>query len=441
MRMKLKLSRQILAIIIACFFLMQAALAANVRIQNPPKELPLHLVKLQNELIDDVEKIEEVIYQRGALYRDKEVENYLNKIAEKIAPDVPLDKKRKFSIKIIRDPAVNAFALPNGSIYIHTGTLAKLENEAQLAFLMGHEMSHVVHRDSVYHVNSVHNKTIVYKLFDIALAPTSVFFGILGDLVQLGFGILHVATVTGYSREIEARADEDGILWASEKGYHPRKAAVIMEIFLKEKEKYQTGPEVYFLMNHPSTERRLKKVNAIIREKYGKSPEGEIKEEEFLTTMSKVKVYNASLNIKMDRLEHAMENIEWVMTKFPHSPKAHYVAGEIHRLKSENKNRLEYELNAKNWRELNKGRKKGELEKIWREKAIEEYKTAITCDPVYADSYKGLGLLYYDMEDEESAMANFNKYLEIEPDAVDKRYVTSFLKRIEADKKADEKHN
>ena len=56
-----------------------------------------------------------------------------------------------FDVKIvvIKDPYLNAFAFPNGVIYIHTGMLARMDNEAQLAALLAHEMSHCIHRHTL----------------------------------------------------------------------------------------------------------------------------------------------------------------------------------------------------------------------------------------------------------------------------------------------------
>ncbi len=51
-------------------------------------------------------------------------------------------------VKVVKDPFLNAFALPDGSIYFHTGLLARMENEAQLATVLGHEIAHFINRDS-----------------------------------------------------------------------------------------------------------------------------------------------------------------------------------------------------------------------------------------------------------------------------------------------------
>lgn len=387
------------------------------------------LGKLEDDIIKETKQIEDLLYKRGALYEDEKVVAYINSVEKKIAPEIDPDGKVKINVKIIREPTVNAFAMATGSIYVHTGALARLENEAQLAYLLAHETSHVIHKDVVNFTDSLHNKTIVYKLFDIALAPTSVFFGILGDLTQLGFGLFYVSTVTGYGRNIEARSDIDGIPKTIKEGYHPSEAAAIMQILLKEKEKYQRGPEIFFLMNHPTTEWRLETLNKLVKEKYGDQLSGELRSKEFLDNMTKIKLYNATLNIKSDRLEHARDNIQWVLDTFPMNPEAHYLSGEIWRLKAEDKDKLKDELNYQKWAELNKGRKKGELEEVWQGKALEEYNCAMQCDPKYPNTYKGIGMLH-SKNNKEEAILCLKKYVELAPDAMDKRYIKSLIEKL-----------
>jgi len=84
-----------------------------------------------------VQKEQETINGSGLLYQDVELENYLNRIAKKLqkytdSPDI------YFQIKVLKDPNLNAFAFPNGVIYVHTGILARMDNEAQLAALLAH---------------------------------------------------------------------------------------------------------------------------------------------------------------------------------------------------------------------------------------------------------------------------------------------------------------
>ena len=77
----------------------------------------------------------------GRLY--PEFDRYLEMIGNKMIPQEAVDKI-PFKFHIVRDPTINAFAIPNGEIFLHTGLLARLKNEAQLAFVLGHEIGHIL---------------------------------------------------------------------------------------------------------------------------------------------------------------------------------------------------------------------------------------------------------------------------------------------------------
>ncbi|MBU1894439.1 MAG: M48 family metallopeptidase [Candidatus Omnitrophota bacterium] len=392
--------------------------------------------KLEPEIIAETNNICKLIAERGMLYQEQEVLRYVNSVATRIAEHSDLENSGNIKVKIVRDPLVNAFAMANGVIHVHTGALASLKSEAQLAFLLAHEISHVAGKDVIFSTKSSHDKIIAYKLFDIVLSPTAVFFGIFGDLAQIGFNMLHVATITGYSRNIEARADRDAISWTSEQGYNSFEAAAMLDIFLKEKDKYCRGSEIYFLMSHPSNKWRQEQLKKVISKKYGDMVSGEINQLRFLMNMVKIKLYNAQLNIKMDRLLHAQDNVSWVLEKFPDNPLAHFIAGEICRLKAEDTDKVKGELNAKEWSKLTKEIGTEELKILWIDTARNEYKKSIQCDSSYPDAYKGLGLLSYNMDEKDPALAYFTKYLELSPEAKDRRYINFMIKRINKSKES-----
>lgn len=389
-----------------------------------------NLAQLEKETRYQSKNIQDLFFKRGALYDDAEVTAYINAVAHRIMAGSGVAINSDVNFKIIRDPTVNAFAFVDGSIYIHTGALARLENEAQLAFLLAHEISHSLNKDVVYNIESYHNKTIAYKVADVLLAPTSVFFGVLGDAAQIGSNLLYVTSVLGYSRDIEARADKDAILWVTRQGYDPYEAASLMQVFINESDKYSRGIEIFFLMSHPLTRYRLDTLKKLIHDTYGKQvARGDVNSEEFLHNMVKIKLYNAALNIKLDRLEHARDNIAWVLGKYKDNPEAHYLDGEIYRIGVDNTRLYRYELNSVEWQKLDARFKKENLAQVWADKAKEAYLEGMKDDPSYVNSYKGLGMLYVSKKDRQ-AIAYLQKYLDLYPGAPDKRYIDSIIKKL-----------
>ena len=83
------------------------------------------------------------IERKGLIYADQELEDYLNKVVARLqAQSSPVDLEIR--VKVIKNADLNAFAYPNGMIYIHTGLLTRINNEAQLAAVLAHEMTHCI---------------------------------------------------------------------------------------------------------------------------------------------------------------------------------------------------------------------------------------------------------------------------------------------------------
>lgn len=406
----------------------------DVRKVNPaPSKIKVsdNLIQLEKEIRYQSRNLQDLFRERGAIYDDTAVIAYINAVARRLMEGSDVVIKDDVNFRLIREPTVNAFAFVDGSIYIHTGALARLENEAQLAFLLAHEISHSLNKDIIYNMENYHSKTVVFKVTDIVLSTSSVFFGILGDVAQAGSAVLYVTSILGYSRDIEARADKDAILWVTKGGYNPHEAAGLMRIFLNEKKKYSRGIEIFFLMSHPSNRYRLDALNKLVRDTFGEQTgHGDVKSEEFLHNMVKIKLYNAALNIKTDRLEHARDNIDWVLEKYPDNAEAHYLEGEVFRIGADTPRLYRYELNQEGWQRLNSRIKKEGLVEEWRKKAEESYSRGIRGNPSYADLYKGMGMLCASRKDKQ-AVEYLNKYLDLYPAAPDKRYVNSVIRKVQ----------
>ena len=81
-------------------------------------------------------------------------------MAYRLLPPGTLDAGVSPSIHVLINPSLNAFAYPTGAIYVHSGLLARLENEAQLATVLAHEIAHIVHRHAIRHLRQERNKDL-----------------------------------------------------------------------------------------------------------------------------------------------------------------------------------------------------------------------------------------------------------------------------------------
>src|SRR3989440_11469173 len=96
------------------------------------------------------EKEEAALAKKAKIYDDPLLEEYLGKVGDRLLPDeVRAAGGPGFRFGVMSDPTLNAFAMPNGRIYVHSGLLSRLDNEAQLAMILGHEMTHVTGRHAL----------------------------------------------------------------------------------------------------------------------------------------------------------------------------------------------------------------------------------------------------------------------------------------------------
>src|SRR6185503_9608495 len=80
------------------------------------------------------EQEEAALLKKARPYDDPVLEEYLTRVGDRLAGGAT------FKLIVLRDPTLNAFAMPNGRVYVHTGLLGRLDNESQLAMILGHEM-------------------------------------------------------------------------------------------------------------------------------------------------------------------------------------------------------------------------------------------------------------------------------------------------------------
>jgi len=174
-------------------------------------ERELSLIGEGQEIAMGREADGEISAQLG-LVADAALQSYVSRLGRSLAakserPDLP------WSFKVVDDPAVNAFALPGGFLYVTRGILAHFDNEAELVGVLGHEIGHVTARHSVSQMSR-------QQLQQIGLGVGMIFSeGVrnYADLLAAGLGILNLR----YSRGDETESDELGVRYLSRAGYDP----------------------------------------------------------------------------------------------------------------------------------------------------------------------------------------------------------------------------
>jgi len=191
---------------------------------------------------------------------DRELTAYIDRMGREMAANSQ-DPEYDFTFKVVADPAINAFALPGGPIYVNTGLISNADNEAQLAGVIGHEIGHVVLR----HSTNQASKSAMFQLpAMLAGGALNKKGGMLASLGSIGLGLGLNSALMRYSRKAETQSDIVGSRMMAKSGYNPIEAA---NFFKKlEESGGARGPE--FLSSHPNPGNR----SATIREEIAGFP-------------------------------------------------------------------------------------------------------------------------------------------------------------------------
>lgn len=197
----------------------------------------------------------QVIEQSGGLLGNATATRYVDNIGQRVMSKS--DKhKYGYTFDIINNDAPNAFALPNGLVAVTTGLLKLLRNEAQLANVIGHEVSHVTERHGVQQFGlglsaAYGGPKVVSKISSYLKGESQKEFA--AGAVGLGLK----AITSGYSRKDEFEADRVGQRTAAAAGYDPMGMVDVMTIFKTLEGEGARGIEAY-TRSHPYADERMK---------------------------------------------------------------------------------------------------------------------------------------------------------------------------------------
>ncbi len=245
----------------ACWLLMLLLFGCSINPATGKKQF--NLIDESQEIHLGSEATPEFLDSYGGELPSESIVRYVRDIGHRL---VESSERRElpWEFHVVDSATVNAFALPGGKVFISRGLLELMDNEAQLAGVLGHEIGHV----TAQHIGQQMSQAMIITGLGIAI-------GIVGEQTDEDWlSILGMGTSVGgslyllsFSRDQEAQADELGVRYMTRLGYHPMAQIQVMKI-LKQQSKSNGSKLTEMLSTHPLPETRIEHLESHIREAY-----------------------------------------------------------------------------------------------------------------------------------------------------------------------------
>jgi predicted Zn-dependent protease len=214
----------------------------------------LSLVSESQEIEMGKQAAQEVAQTIG-LYNDAQATAYVSGIGKRMAaaserPNLP------WEFHIVEDASVNAFALPGGFIYVTRGLMATINDEAELATVVGHEIGHVTNRHSVQQISKQEVAQLGLGIGSILSSDIAKF----GQLASAGLSVLFLK----YSRDAENQADQAGFRYALNQNYDVREMTKVFETLDRISKSSGGGKLPEWLETHPDPGNRIQHIESFL---------------------------------------------------------------------------------------------------------------------------------------------------------------------------------
>ncbi|MBK19519.1 MAG: hypothetical protein CMM52_11855 [Rhodospirillaceae bacterium] len=353
-----------------------------------------------------VEKIEKKVKTSGTTFEDKGLQQYVYRIACKIAGQYCKDIR----VYIQHLPLFNASMYPNGMMIVNTGLLLRAHNEAQMAAVLGHELAHYLRRHSMQRFRNAQETANAMVILQFGLAAVGI--PGLGDIATL----VAMASRSAYSRDHEREADELGLELMAKAGYDPREASNMWQQLIQERD---ADPEdknkILFLASHPSSEERadtLAKLADEIIEKRGFA--GVKNQAAYQSVIGPRRRTFLRDETQLRRFARAHKLMEMLAELGLPKGELNFFRGELHRIKDEESDHDD--------EEHEKGKKFM--------KALEFYRKAIAEKDHPPEVHKYMGLVYRKLNMFKEASAAFREYLRRAPKSRDRLMIQALMNKI-----------
>ena len=225
----------------------------------------------QQEIIIGRQSAPKMMAQHGNLYPDQTLQDYIDEVGNRVVQNsAAQNSPYPFEFHLLRDPqTVNAFALPGGQVFITAALLDRLNSEAQLAGVLGHEVGHVIGRHGAEHLAKQQLGSALVNAVGIAASDRS---GSGRQAAILAQAVNQMVNLK-YGRDDELESDRLGFEFMTEAGYNPVGIVELMKIL--DSARGSAGGQPEFMSTHPNPGNRIERLTEIIEQAYpnGISPQ------------------------------------------------------------------------------------------------------------------------------------------------------------------------
>jgi predicted Zn-dependent protease len=390
---------------------------------------PVPLKEQEQRLIEESRELNGYFERQSLLYGDARLVELVASVGRSLAPS-PTDGYIEYRFFVLRDPSPNAFALPNGDIYLHTGMLARLTDTAQLAAILGHEINHVAGHHGIVQFRSANKKIVA------SMVLTGVLGG-LGGVISTGLA----ASMYGFSRELEQEADDHAVPLLLASRYD---AAALPEIYGVLARDYEgiTPRMPTIWSTHPQLEARA----ARTREQVAGAPAGLRDTEQFDAVVFPLRTMTIRDYIQDDYPRTALALAETLAARYPVQAELVHLTGEAwaamgaltqfdeeelsNRERTRNANRRVLRTRQEREAQLLKTPEGQTALRDNLSNARAAYERALALDAEFAPAYRGLGEVAERLGEPRAAAAAYVDYLRKAPDAADRAVIVQRLRTL-----------
>jgi len=334
-----------------------------------------------------MERAEADLKRSRFLVQDPATRAYVNDIACRLSKDFCPDLR----VYVVNTPYFNAMMAPNGMMQIWTGLLLRVQNEAQLAAVIGHEMGHYLRRHSLQRWRDARNKTDFAAFFAFAGVP--------GMIAQ--FGVL--ASIFSFSREQEREADAVGLDLMAKAGYRPLEAVSVWEQLIAEQKAAGVNrSRSVFFASHPEPEERVESLRAQAVQRTDPMIGDGIQYDRFRYELRTIRTMLLADELKLRQFDQSEVVFDLLLKAHPESAEIFFYKGEIYRQRNADGDRT---------------------------KAYAAYERSIVLPGTPPETYRSLGLIQMRDKDYSKAEVSFRRYLELHPHAPDRVMILSYIQR------------